>query len=206
MGTVAGKATTPSSTGETRIVYSIKEIIMTKQVQTQEKKTTRRVVSANQKAIDKANEKELPAPIDPMNVSRARKAAQGSTTTTTTTTTTKAQKTAPAAPTQEKGQAQKTATAPAVPFFAALLTKAVAGDFGAFAKRYYADAMAYHRSKGTTFPRAVTANARAGLTLARVGEIMELARKGQLPAGLRDGQAVFDLMMVKADKSAVRAK
>jgi hypothetical protein len=177
---------------------------MTKQVQTQEKKTTRRVVSANQKAIDAANEKGLPVPIDPMNVSRARKAAQGSTTTTTTTT--KAQKTAPAAPTQEKGQAQKTATAPAVPFFAALLTKAVAGDFGAFAKRYYADAMAYHRSKGTTFPRAVTANARAGLTLARVGEIMELARKGQLPAGLRDGQAVFDLMMVKADKSAVRAK
>jgi hypothetical protein len=97
-------------------------------------------------------------------------------------------------------------SAPTVPFFAALMAKAIAGDFGPFARRYYADAMAYHRSKGTTFPRAVTANARAGLTLARVGEIMELARKGQLPAGLRDGQAVFDLMMVKAEKSAVRAK
>ena len=96
--------------------------------------------------------------------------------------------------------------APTIPFFAALLTKAIAGDFGAFAKRYYADALSYHRGKGTTFPRPITANARAGLTLARVGEIMELARKGQLPAGLRDGQAVFDLMMTKADKSAVRAK
>ena len=108
--------------------------------------------------------------------------------------------------TETKAVKTAPAVAPTIPFFAALLTKAIAGDFGAFAKRYYTDALSYHRSKGTTFPRPITANARAGLTLARVGEIMELARKGQLPAGLRDGQAVFDLMMTKADKTAVRAK
>lgn len=109
--------------------------------------------------------------------------------------------------TQTQTQKAKTQTAPAkVPFFAQLLTDALAGKFGPFAARYYSNANAYHRKQGTTFPRAVTADARASLTMADVKSIMESATKGVLAAGNRKGQAVYDLMRIGADKGAVKAK
>ena len=100
---------------------------------------------------------------------------------------------------------QATATK-AVPFFGQLLADALAGKFGPFASRYYANANAYHKKKGTAFPRAVTADARASLTMTEVREVMEQATKGVLAAGNRKGQAVYDLMRMGADKSAVKAK
>lgn len=115
------------------------------------------------------------------------------TTTTTTTTKKTATKTA-------------TATTKAVPFFAQLLTDALAGKFGPFAARYYSNANSYHKKMGTAFPRAVTADARASLTMADVKAIMEQATKGVLAAGSRKGQAVYDLMKIGADKGAVKAK
>ena len=121
----------------------------------------------------------------------------------TTTTKTKTATTKKAAP------ATKTATettAKAVPFFGQLLADALAGKFGPFASRYYANANAYHKKKGTAFPRAVTADARASLTMTEVREVMEQATKGVLAAGNRKGQAVYDLMRMGADKSAVKAK
>lgn len=93
-----------------------------------------------------------------------------------------------------------------VPFFAQLLSDALAGKFGPFAARYYSNALAYHRKQGTTFPRAVTADARASLTMSDVKSVMEQATKGVLAAGSRKGQAVFDLMKIGADKGAVKAK
>lgn len=93
-----------------------------------------------------------------------------------------------------------------VPFFAQLLTDALAGKFGPFAVRYYANANSYHKKQGTTFPRQVTADARASLTMDDVKSIIEQATKGVLAAGSRKGQAVYDLMKVGADKNAVKAK
>lgn len=104
----------------------------------------------------------------------------------------------------------KSATAKAVvakvPFFAQLLADALAGKFGPFAARYYANANAYHRKQSTTFPRQVTADARASLTMDDVKNVVEQATKGVLAAGSRKGQAVYDLMRVGADKAAVKAK
>ena len=110
--------------------------------------------------------------------------------------------------TTTKKTATKTATpaTAAVPFFAQLLVDALAGKFGPFAARYYSNANAYHRKQGTTFPRAVTADARASLTMTDVKEVMEQATKGVLAAGSRKGQAVYDLMRTNADKGAVKAK
>jgi len=115
-----------------------------------------------------------------------------------TTTTTTAQKSA-----TKKAAATVTAK---VPFFAQLLTDALAGKFGPFAARYYANANAYHRKMGTAFPRQVTADARASLTMDDVKSIIEQATKGVLAAGSRKGQAVYDLMRIGADKNAVKAK
>jgi len=110
--------------------------------------------------------------------------------------------------TTTKKTATKTATATtkAIPFFSQLLSDALAGKFGPFAARYYSNANAYHAKKGTVFPRAVTADARASLTMADVKAIMEQATKGVLAAGSRKGQAVYDLMRSNADKGAVKAK
>lgn len=115
----------------------------------------------------------------------------------TTTTTTTAKKTE---------TAKQATVAKAVPFFAQLLTDALAGKFGPFAARYYGNANSYHRKQGTTFPRAVTADARAALTMADVKAVMEQATKGILASGSRKGQAVYDLMKIGADKGAVKAK
>ena len=107
----------------------------------------------------------------------------------------------------KKTETAKQATATkAVPFFGQLLADALAGKFGPFASRYYANANAYHKKQGTAFPRAVTADARASLTMVDVKAIMEQATKGILAAGNRKGQAVYDLMRMGADKSAVKAK
>lgn len=107
----------------------------------------------------------------------------------------------------QKGKKTATATATAkVPFFAQLLVDALSGKFGPFAARYYANANAYHKKQGTAFPRAVTADARASLTMVDVKAIMEQATKGILAAGNRKGQAVYDLMRMGADKGAVKAK
>lgn len=114
--------------------------------------------------------------------------------------------------TTKKTTAKKTETAKqatvtkTVPFFAQLLTDALAGKFGPFAARYYSNANSYHAKKGTSFPRAVTAEARASLSMDDVKAIMEQATKGVLAAGSRKGQAVYDLMRSNADKSAVKAK
>jgi hypothetical protein len=116
---------------------------------------------------------------------------------------TKTQTTAKSTTTKAK---TATATTKAVPFFAQLLTDALAGKFGPFATRYYGNANSYHRKQGTTFPRAVTADARAALTMTEVREVMEQATKGVLAAGNRKGQAVYDLMKIGADKGAVKAK
>lgn len=99
-----------------------------------------------------------------------------------------------------------TATTKAIPFFSQLLSDALAGKFGPFAARYYANANSYHAKKGTTFPRPITADARASLTMADVKAVMEQATKGVLAAGSRKGQAVYDLMRSNADKGAVKAK
>lgn len=119
-------------------------------------------------------------------------------------------KTAKTAKTTSAKTATKTATATAttkaVPFFAQLLSDALAGKFGPFAARYYANANSYHKKMGTVFPRAVTADARASLTMADVKAVMEQATKGVLAAGSRKGQAVYDLMRIGADKGAVKAK
>lgn len=122
---------------------------------------------------------------------------KGNTTMKTTTTTTTAKKTE---------TAKQATVAKAVPFFAQLLTDALAGKFGPFAARYYGNANSYHRKQGTTFPRAVTADARAALTMADVKAVMEQATKGILASGSRKGQAVYDLMKIGADKGAVKAK
>lgn len=109
--------------------------------------------------------------------------------------------------TATKTASAKTAqAAKAVPFFAQLLSDALAGKFGPFAARYYANANSYHAKKGTTFPRPITADARAALTMTEVREVMEQATKGILAAGSRKGQAVYDLMRSNADKGAVKAK
>ena len=110
--------------------------------------------------------------------------------------------------TQTKTQTKTTqkTTVAKVPFFAQLLTDALAGKFGPFAARYYANANAYHRKQGTTFPRQVTADARASLSMDDVKSIIEQATKGVLAAGSRKGQAVYDLMRISADKGAVKAK
>ena len=110
--------------------------------------------------------------------------------------------------TQTKTQtktAQKTTVAK-VPFFAQLLTDALAGKFGPFAARYYSNANSYHKKMGTVFPRQVTADARASLSMDDVKNIIEQATKGVLAAGSRKGQAVYDLMRVGADKNAVKTK
>lgn len=107
----------------------------------------------------------------------------------------------------KKTETAKQATATkAVPFFGQLLADALAGKFGPFAARYYGNANSYHRKQGTTFPRQVTADARASLSMNDVKEIMEQATKGVLAAGNRKGQAVYDLMKIGADKTAVKAK
>ena len=93
-----------------------------------------------------------------------------------------------------------------VPFFAQLLSDALAGKFGPFAAQYYGNANSYHKKMGTVFPRAVTADARASLTMNDVKSVMEQATKGILAAGSRKGQAVYDLMRIGADKGAVKAK
>jgi hypothetical protein len=109
--------------------------------------------------------------------------------------------------TQTQTQKAKTQTATAkVPFFAQLLTDALAGKFGPFAARYYSNALAYHRKQKTVFPRIVTATARAALTMDDVKSVIGEATKGVLAAGSRKGQAVFDLMMTGADKGAVKTK
>lgn len=102
--------------------------------------------------------------------------------------------------------ANKAAQTASIPFFAALLADALSGKFGPAAKQYYASANAYHAKQKTVFPRPKTEAARKELTIARVKEVIELATKGILSAGLRDGQAVYDLMKTSADKSAVKAK
>lgn len=108
----------------------------------------------------------------------------------------------------QKSVTKKTAVAVTakVPFFAQLLTDALAGKFGPFAARYYANANAYHKKMGTAFPRQVTAEARASLSMDDVKSIIEQATKGVLAAGNRKGQAVYDLMRIGADKGAVKAK
>jgi len=105
-----------------------------------------------------------------------------------------------------KAKPEIKATVAKVPFFAQLLTDALAGKFGPFAARYYANANSYHKKMGTAFPRQVTAEARASLTMADVKAIIEQATKGVLAAGNRKGQAVYDLMRIGADKGAVKAK
>ena len=116
-------------------------------------------------------------------------------------------KTQTTAKTAKKTETAKHATvAKAVPFFAQLLADALAGKFGPFAARYYGNANSYHTKMGTSFPRAVTADARASLTMTEVKEVMEQATKGVLAAGSRKGQAVYDLMKISADKGAVKAK
>ena len=127
---------------------------------------------------------------------------QGNTTMKTTTTTTVAKAKAKKTTTAKAQQA----TAAAVPFFAQLLTDALAGKFGPYAARYYSNANSYHKKMGTVFPRAVTADARASLTMNDVKSVMEQATKGILAAGSRKGQAVYDLMRIGADKTAVKAK
>ena len=115
--------------------------------------------------------------------------------------------TKPATKPATKTASAKTAQATkAVPFFAQLLADALSGKFGPFASRYYANANSYHAKRGTVFPRAVTADARAALTMTDVREVMEQATKGVLAAGSRKGQAVYDLMRSNADKTAVKAK
>ena len=123
--------------------------------------------------------------------------------TTTTTTTATAKKTATI---KKAATIKKTETTKAVPFFGQLLTDALAGKFGPYAARYYGNANSYHKKMGTSFPRAVTADARASLTMTDVKEVMEQATKGVLAAGNRKGQAVYDLMRIGADKTAVKAK
>ena len=108
--------------------------------------------------------------------------------------------------TTKKTETTAKAVVAKVPFFAQLLTDALAGKFGPFAARYYANANAYHKKMGTTFPRQVTADARASLSMDDVKSIIEQATKGVLAAGNRKGQAVYDLMRIGADKNAVKAK
>lgn len=119
---------------------------------------------------------------------------------------TKTQTQAKTAKKNESASAKTAQAAKAIPFFSQLLSDALAGKFGPFAARYYANANSYHAKKGTTFPRPITADARASLTMADVKAVMEQATKGVLAAGSRKGQAVYDLMRSNADKGAVKAK
>lgn len=108
--------------------------------------------------------------------------------------------------TQKQKPAQQKTIVAKVPFFAQLLADAIDGKFGPYAARYYSNANSYHRKMGTAFPRQVTAEARASITMDDVKAVMEQATKGVLAAGNRKGQAVYDLMRSNADKGAVKAK
>lgn len=87
---------------------------------------------------------------------------------------------------------------------AAGLAKALAGEFGSFAKAYYMRAQSYHKAQSTQFPRGRTAEARAEILAdAKKGAetiraVFERAAKGTLAAGSGEGQAVYDMARMQA--------
>lgn len=87
----------------------------------------------------------------------------------------------------------------ALPFFVVLYTAILAGRFGEKAKVYYASADKYHAKQKTVFPREKTKSDRDNMTREKAQSIIEMASKGVLAPGNKEGQAVYDLMKIGAD-------
>ncbi len=120
-------------------------------------------------------------------------------TTTATKTNTKATKA-----TKPKAEA-KTTTKAAVKPYADILKTALEGKFGPLVQRFYASALGYHSKKGTSFPRAQTAN-HALLAPADAITALEKHSKTSIPAGAGWSQKLFDQMVVEAFGGKVPAK
>lgn len=105
---------------------------------------------------------------------------------------------APAAKKEKQAPAAKAETK-AAPFFATLYGMMLAGSLGKAAQAFYKRADAYHARQATTFPRQRTDHDRANLDGAGIREVIKQATAGVLPAGSAQGQAVYDLMRIKAD-------
>ena len=121
--------------------------------------------------------------------------------TTKTITKTAATKTAKtAAVAKSKGETATKTAAVAAPFaLAAYVVAAVQSRIDAKKRPFYKSALAYHKAKGTTFPRHADC---MSLDQKTVDDVMRRHDAGILAAGAGDGQRVFDIYMVnrKADK------
>ena len=119
--------------------------------------------------------------------------------TTKTATKTAATKTAKTAA-KTKGETVTKTAAVAAPFaLAAYVVAAVQSRIDAKKRPFYKSALAYHKAKGTTFPRHADYMT---LDQKTVDDVMRRHDSGILAAGAGDGQRVFDIYMVnrKADK------
>ncbi len=91
-----------------------------------------------------------------------------------------------------KGAAKQTAKP-----YAVLLQKALAGDYGQVIQRFYVSALSYHLKQQTAFPRARNASETL-LNPQDASAFLEKHAKQSIPPGSKQGQRLFDAMIVEA--------
>ena len=90
---------------------------------------------------------------------------------------------------------EKTGALPKAKPYAAILQKAIKGDYGQVVQRFYLNALNYHFKKGTKFPRVNTRELiPANDVPAWLGRFVSTG----IPAGDKVGQRIFDQMIVEA--------
>lgn len=103
---------------------------------------------------------------------------------------------------QAKAQATKQASKQANAYaYAALLSQALAGKFGAVIQRFYVSAIAYHTKQKTQFPRGRIADV-ALLPVADAESFISKHAVTSIPAGSTTAQRFFDQMMIEAQEQA----
>ncbi len=82
-------------------------------------------------------------------------------------------------------------------FYAGLLAEALAGKWGNELQRFYVNAMQYHEKQKTVFPRVRLANVEL-LKPEDAKTFLEKHKTTSIPAGSKQGQKLFDQMMIEA--------
>jgi len=82
-------------------------------------------------------------------------------------------------------------------FYAALLAEALAGKWGNELQRFYVNAIAYHTKQKTAFPRARLADVEL-MKIEEAKSFLEKHKATSIPAGSKQGQKLFDQMMIEA--------
>jgi len=94
-------------------------------------------------------------------------------------------------------QTKQTQTKAKTLYYKALLVECLAGKLGSEIQRFYVNAIAYHTKQKTAFPRARLADVEL-MKIEEAKSFLEKHKATSIPAGSKQGQKLFDQMMIEA--------